>query len=272
MEREYFGVALVTGCGRSDGIGAAVARVLAAKGAMVVVTDRAVREGQPNDSLDELATELGSASGRALAVRGDVTNEEDCNRAVRLANDQFGGVDIIVNNAGADHGGDRLPLTQVATHEWQRILDVNLTGAFFICRAAIPLMIAKKYGRIINISSLSALRGSARRGAYAASKAGLIGLTLSLATELASEGVTVNAICPGPIETARARSTAASHAGANNIAAALAERASRIPVGRMGKGKDVAGGVAYFADPATSFVTGQILTIDGGIGARMGLG
>jgi 3-oxoacyl-[acyl-carrier protein] reductase len=264
-------VAVITGCGQADGIGFAIAQRLNALGAHVVMSDRP-KTGRPggDGEVEALADKLNSGGAKALAVRASVTSESDCAELVKQAVAAFGKVDILVNNAGADHGGERTAFAKISLADWNRVIEVNLTGGFLMCRAVIPVMAAQKYGRIVNISSLAALRGSAHRAVYGASKAGLLGLTLGLAVELAVDGITVNAVCPGPIETARARSTAMKNAQGGDMAAAMRERAARVPVGRLGQAADVAQTVCYLADPASGFVTGQVIGIDGGIGARLG--
>lgn len=255
-------VALVTGCGQADGIGAAIARTLHKLGAVVVVTGRTLAQGQ-SDDLDALADELGT-NASSLAVRGDVVSAADCARMVKAAEMQFGRLDILVNNASAGHGGDRLPIAKVQLADWQRVLDINLTGPFLMAQAAFPLMSAMKWGRIINISSVAALKGYVNRTAYCASKAGLLGLTRALAAEGGPVGITANAICPGMIVTRRTVSTATRQG--RPAEEVIAERAKSMPVQRAGNPADIASLVAYFASPGTGFMTGQVATVDGGNG------
>lgn len=262
-------VAIVTGCGKRDGIGASVARMLAALGASVVVTDRPAPDGKKTDQLDELAAGLDSAKG-GLAIRADVTSEADCAIVASTTVKRFGRVDILVNNAGADHGADRRPIAEIAYADWQRVLNVNLTGGFLMARACVPTMVSQGWGRIIGISSISATRGFIHRIPYSASKAGVLGLTHALAAEMAPHGVTVNAICPGPVETARARSTAALQGGPASVEETLRKTAQTVPVKRMGRPADVANAVCFFASPLSDFVTGQVMTVDGGISLVIG--
>ena len=251
--------AIVTGCGRPNGIGAGVARRLAAEGVAVAVTDiEGVGEG-----LDELAEEL-AASGSAMACWGDVSSAEDCRRMVAEVVSGLGRPTILVNNAAAPHGSDRVPVAEVPLEGWQRQLDVNLTGQFLMIQAVAPHMVEAGGGRIVNVSSGAALTGTRERVAYAASKAGILGLTRAAAADLCRDGVTVNAICPGAIATGRAESTARREQGDDGVQEALAARAAATPVGRIGTPADIAAAVAYLVSDDAGFVTGQVLVVDGG--------
>ena len=181
----------------------------------------------------------------------------------------FSQLTVLVNNAGAPHGADRAPITEVPLEAWQLQLDVNLTGSFLMIRAALPHMLDRNYGRIINISSGAALVGSPQRAAYSASKAGVIGLTRSVAAEVSRRGITVNAICPGAIATSRAADTAGREHG-GSVDQGLAARAAAMPVGRIGLPADIASAVAYLASPESSFITGQVWSVDGGAGTVRG--
>lgn len=258
-------VAIVTGCGRSDGIGAAIARALSASGAIVVVTDQPAQAGaDQNDHLEELASQLGGAQANHLAMRADVRSEADCEAVVGNTVSRFGRIDILVNNAAADLAGDRLPTSKVSLADWSRVLDVNLTGPFLMSRASIPVMTDRRWGRVINISSVAALRGLQSRAAYSASKAGLIGLTRAIAADVASVGITANALCPGAVETSRHISFVLSQSNSQDVRTLLAESGKGIPVGRIGQGSDIANAVVFLANPASGFITGQVLAVDGG--------
>jgi len=263
---------MITGCGKAEGIGCATARLLAASGIAVVVADIEAR-GAASDNepirntewqgLDSLVNEIQSKGGKAIAVRGDISSEEDTEQMVRAAMHQFGRVDILVNNAGAPHGLDRGDIEGVPVSAWDRVMEINARGAFLLCRAVIPSMRARKWGRIVNVSSVAGLMGFPYRGAYSASKAAVIGFTRSLAIDVAAEGITVNAICPGSILTARALSTAKRN-NTSTVDDVLKARALTIPMKRHGNADEVAAAIAFFASPSSSYVTGQTLAVDGG--------
>jgi NAD(P)-dependent dehydrogenase (short-subunit alcohol dehydrogenase family) len=265
--------ALVTGCGRRNGIGAAVARALGAEGIDVAVTDLAPT-GVPNTSelpedidsswgLPDLVRELAALGSDGLAVLGDVSNERDAARMVDETVARYGRLDILVNNAGAPQGGEWADIAEIPLPEWQRVMAINAQGTFLMSRAAVPHMRARGWGRIVNMSSLAAKRGSPRQVVYSASKAAILGLTRSLAMDVAGHGITANAVCPGPIETARAVNS-----NRRSQAAGLgkdAARAKLLPVGRYGgTPEEVAAVVVFLASEQASLVTAQSINVDGG--------
>ena len=189
----------------------------------------------------------------AFSVQADVADAAACDAMVKEVLSRFGRLDILVNNAGITRDG-LMPMLKDA--DWDAVLDANLKGAFHCMRAAYRPMMKQKYGRVVNLSSIVGLRGNAGQANYAASKAGLIGLTKSMAKELAGRNVTVNAVAPGFIDT--------------DMTAALPEKAresklASIPLGRLGQGEDVAKAVAFFAGDGAGYVTGQVLCVDGGM-------
>ena len=276
-------VAMVTGCGRKEGMGRAIALALSRAGASVVVTDIPARRGgaeptataePPNETasaaeppwggLDSLVEEIEALGGQALALFGDVSSEEDVERTMAEAVGHFGQVDILVNNAAAPHGEDRAWAWEVPYHAFQRVLAINCGGAFLCSRAVLRHLLSRKSGgRIINISSSAGRQGLPQRAAYSASKFAIIGLTQSLAHEVADKGITVNALCPGPSATSR-------HAATVERLQAGSEQANprfnvtSTPVGRLGTPDDIARAVVFLADPAASHITGQSLNVDGG--------
>lgn len=241
-------VALVTGASR--GIGRAIAHALGARGAKVAV-NYAGSEGPAR----EVCEAINAAGGESIALRFDVSDADQVSAGVKEVAERLGGFDILVNNAGISI--DAL-LMRANPDDFQRILDVNLKGTLLCCKAASRhLLRAKTAGRIINLSSVVGEQGNAGQAMYAASKAGVIGLTKSLAREFASRGVTVNAVAPGFIETDM---TAAAIQG-DSRDALLAD----IPLGRIGTGEDIAEAVAFLAAPAGGYITGHVLRVNGGL-------
>jgi NAD(P)-dependent dehydrogenase (short-subunit alcohol dehydrogenase family) len=262
--------ALVTGCGRARGIGRAVALSLAGAGADVAVTDIApggVRNaGEPGtagaDGLEALADEIKQLGRRAIALTGDVADPADVEAVVAAAVAGLGQVDVLVNNAGAPHGGDRAPSWRVPEQAYDAVMRVNAKGVFLMSGAVTRHLLGRgARGRIVNIASVAGKVGYPERAVYCASKFAVLGLTQAMAQELAPHGITVNAVCPGAVATDR--NAATRHRAATTGDAAAANAASS-PVGRIGEPDDIARAVLYLADPAASYVTGQSLVVDGG--------
>jgi 3-oxoacyl-[acyl-carrier protein] reductase len=233
--------ALVTGA--SGGIGSAIARQLHDQGARVVLS------GRRRDALDELAAALGD---RVLTLQGDLAEADAPDRLIRAVEGE-GELDILVNNAGLTR--DNLAL-RLKDEDWQTVLEVNLTAGFRLIRSALRGMIKRRFGRIVNITSVVAVTGNPGQANYAAAKAGMIGMSKALAAEVASRGITVNCVAPGFIETPMTDAL-----GAEQRARLL----QQIPLGRLGSGADVAAAVGYLASPAASYVTGQTLHVNGGM-------
>ena len=238
-------IAVVTGAGR--GIGRAIALALAGAGAEVAVVSRTA----PN--AEKVAEEIRALGRRAWAYAVDVADAAAVNAAAEQILAATGRVDILVNNAGVTRDG---LLMRMSDADWDTVVDTNLKGAFLVTKALVRPMIKQRSGRIVNISSVIGLIGNAGQCNYAASKAGLIGFTQSAARELASRGITVNAIAPGFIETDMT---------AELGEAVRAELLKRIPLGLLGRAEDIAAAALYLAGPGARYVTGQVLTVDGGL-------
>ncbi len=242
-------LAIVTGAGRGGrGIGRGIAVALASAGADIVITARTnVADAEA------VAAECTALGVRAIAVVADISDETSVEALFKTATESFGRVDILVNNAGITR--DTLIL-RMSTDQWDSVIDANLKGAFLCSRAASKIMLRQKSGRIVNIASVNGLRGSAGQTNYSASKAGLIGFSRSLAKELASRGITVNVVAPGFIDT---QMTDAFEGDARE------QLLKTIPLGRFGQSEDVGAAVAFLASDAASYITGQVLTVDGGL-------
>jgi 3-oxoacyl-[acyl-carrier protein] reductase len=238
-------IALVTGA--SQGIGRACALELARAGASVALAARNI------EKLADVATEITAAGGTAQAFALDVSSEDSIKESAKAVIAHFGGVHILVNNAGITR--DILAL-RMKRKDWDDVLTTNLTGAFLLTQALMSQMVKNRWGRIINITSVVGETGQAGQSNYAASKAGLIGLTKSLARELASRSITVNAIAPGYIETAMTAVLT------DDQKAAMTQH---IPLGRAGTDLDIAHAVAFLASEQASYITGHTLDVNGGM-------
>jgi 3-oxoacyl-[acyl-carrier protein] reductase len=237
------GCALVTGSSR--GIGAATAKVLAADGWPVRVNYRADEAGAK-----EVVAAIESAGGTATLWQGDVSDADDIKRLLEPGDD--GPVLVLVNNAGLRMDGLS---PQLDDEQWQRVIDVNLTATFRATRAALPKMMRARFGRVVNVASVVGLHANAGQANYAASKAGVVGFTKTVAVEVARRGVTVNAVAPGLIETALAEEVIEG------------EMAKAIPARRIGTPEEVAACIRFLASEQASYVTGTTLTVDGGLSA-----
>jgi 3-oxoacyl-[acyl-carrier protein] reductase len=238
------GSALVTGSSR--GIGAAIAKSLAREGWPVGVNYRS-----DSEAAEAVVEEITSAGGRAKALQGDIADPETAEKLFKTLEDEFGPVLVLVNNAGVRADGLS---PQIDDEDWAKVIDTNLSAAFRLTRRALRPMIRARYGRVVNIASIVGQRANPGQANYAASKAGLVAMTKTVAAEVARRGVTVNAVAPGLIETDMTE----------GIAEALLEH---VPARRPGTPEDVAECVRFLASDGASYVTGVCLTVDGGLTA-----
>ncbi|BCL37179.1 3-oxoacyl-[acyl-carrier-protein] reductase [Nostoc sp. MS1] len=237
-------VAVVTGASR--GIGRAIALELANYGATVVVN-----YASSSTAADAVVAEITNAGGEAIALQADVSQVDQVDNLINTAIDKFKRIDILVNNAGITR--DTL-LLRMKPEDWQAVIDLNLTGVFLCTRAVSKLMLKQRSGRIINITSVAGQMGNPGQANYSAAKAGVIGFTKTVAKELASRGITVNAVAPGFIAT-----DMTSNLKAEGIL-------QYIPLGRYGQPEEIAGMVRFLAaDPAATYITGQVFNVDGGM-------
>ena len=238
-------VALVTGA--SQGIGRACALVLAAGGAKVALCAR------NEEKLQKVAAEIAAQGGEAVVFKMDVANEDEIKTGVKSVLAHFGKIDILVNNAGVTH--DQL-MMRMKRADWDAVINTNLTGPFLLTQAVIGSMLKQRWGRIINVTSIFGQIGQAGQTNYASSKAGLIGLTMAVAREVASRSITVNAVAPGWIETAMTTA----------LPDDLKDKMrSMVPLGRTGTDLDVAHAVKFLASEEAGYITGEVLKVNGGI-------
>lgn len=237
-------VALVTGASR--GIGRATAIALASEGANVVIN-----YASSKDAAEQVVAEIAALGGSAIALPGDVSKADQVDALVEAVMNQWGRIDILVNNAGITR--DTL-LLRMKPEDWQAVIDLNLTGVFLCTRVVSKIMLKQKSGRIINITSVAGQMGNPGQANYSAAKAGVIGFTKTVAKELSTRGITVNAVAPGFIATDMTADLKAD------------EILKFIPLGRYGKPEEVAGMIRFLAsDPAAAYITGQVMNVDGGM-------
>lgn len=234
--------------GSSSGIGAAIAKELAAGGAKVAIHYRGNAEGA-----NSVLAAIRDAGGTAESFQADVSNIEQVATLVKQVQEQLGAIDILVNNAGATR--DTL-LATMKEEDWDVVINTNLKSVYAVSRAVLRPMLKKRWGRIINITSVVGISGQAGQANYAASKAGIIGFTKSLAREVASRNITVNAVAPGFIPTSLT----------GNLPEEMRQQILReTPLGRMGEAGEIAWAVAFLASERSGFITGHVLTVDGGL-------
>lgn len=237
-------VAIVTGASR--GIGKAAAIALATEGAKVVVN-----YARSQDAALAVVSEIEAMGGSAIALKADVSKNEEVEDLIKQTQDNFGRIDVLVNNAGITQ--DTL-LLRMKPEQWKAVIDLNLTGVFLCTKAVSKIMLKQRSGRIINIASVAGQMGNPGQANYSAAKAGVIGFTKTVAKELANRGITVNAVAPGFIETDMTHDLQSE------------EIIKFIPLGRYGKPEEVAGTIRFLAaDPAAAYITGQVFNVDGGM-------
>ena len=273
-------VALITGAGGMRGVGRATAHKLASQGAQIAITDirRPVEDLPPGEvraewqSIDSVADEIRSMGGQALPVYADLSNSDEIEGLVAETVNHYGRLDILVNNARAIIGRDKVPVTELDEDVWQHFLAINTTAVFLCTKYAGREMVRLgNGGRVVNIASNAGKQASADGAAYSASKFAVIGLTQASAMDLAPHGITVNAVCPGPINTDRMSYWERDQAAQRGLtqeefrAQVVAASADRTPLGRIAEAEDVANLVAFLAGPDSSLITGQSYNVNGGI-------
>ncbi len=269
-------VAIVTGCGGERGVGRAIARRFAADGADLVVTDVkpggtrvvATKPAGAWGGLEAVAAEVRATGRRALVALLDVQSASQIETVIAETLEAFGRIDILVNNAAAPPGADRVPVVQLSEEAWDVVLDVNLKGSFLCSRVVAQVMLEREIrGRIINIGSDNSKTGQPRLAAYCASKFGLVGFSQALAMELAPAGITVNTICPGPMDTERVDYFGRREDGsydATQRTERIRRLATAVPLGRLATPEDVAAVASFLASDAAEFITGQAINVAGG--------
>ncbi len=247
-------VALVTG--GAQGIGRAIAKLLASNGSQVAIVDINLEAAQ------DTAHEIESSGGAAVCLEGDVSNTPQMSRAVDQVLEKWGRLSILINNAGINTLGGRVPIHEFKEEDWEQILKVDLTGVYVTSKSAIPAMLKNSGGRIVNISSIAGLVPLRLQSAFVAAKAGVVNLTRSMALELGPQGILVNAVAPGSTLTQGTEKLfyGADGAYTENAASLL----SHIPLGRPADPKEIAYSVLFLVSPAASYVNGAVLTVDGG--------
>jgi 2-hydroxycyclohexanecarboxyl-CoA dehydrogenase len=251
MQRFEGKTVIVTGGG--GGIGGASCRRFGQDGARVAVLDLNL------EAAEKVAAAIRSEGGQAAAIRCDITDRASVDAAVAATEAQLGPVDVLVNNAGWDVF---IPFTKTQPAQWEKLIAINLTGALHMHHAVLPGMAGRKSGRIVNIASDAARVGSSGEAVYAACKGGLVAFSKSLAREHARHGITINVVCPGPTDTALLSGMAEGAANPEKLIEAFTRA---IPLGRLGQPDDLAGAIAFFASDDASFITGQVVSVSGGL-------
>lgn len=244
-------VAFVTG--GAQGIGQGISETLGANGFRVAVADLNL------EAAEATAKRIVDAGGEAIAVHLDVTDTESVRSAVKIVAAELGEIEIVVNNAGWD---DFMPFVQTTEEFWDKILDINFKGALRVIKAVVPGMMDRGFGRVINIGSDAGRVGSSLEAVYSGAKGGIIAFTKTLAREVAAQGVTANTVCPGPTDTPALRSFAEGSGDAEKVIAGMARA---IPMRRLGTPEDIGPAVAFLASDGAGFVTGQTLSVSGGL-------
>ena len=251
MQRFDGKTVIVTGGG--GGIGGDTCRRFASEGAQVAVFDMNL------EAAEKVAADIRATGGRATAFACNITDRAQVDAAVAAVEAQLGPIAVLVNNAGWDVFK---PFVKTVPAEWAKLIDINLNGALHMLNAVLPGMAARQYGRIVNVASDAARGGSSGEAVYAACKGGLVALSKTLAREHARQGITVNVVCPGPTDTALLAGVAE---GARDPAKLIEAFRSAIPLGRLGQGEDLASAIAFFGSDDAGFVTGQVLSVSGGL-------